>query len=165
MKTPALSGFRSGLALAACLAASFSTAAIGVVLSGTGVREWYPTLAKPSWTPPGWLFGPVWSLLYVMMGVATWRVWRRDGVREARLALGVDAIQLVLNGAWSGIFFGLRQPVLAFGEILALWMLIGVTTRLFWARDRLAGILMIPYLAGVSFATALNGAIAWMNRS
>ena len=165
MKTPALSGFRSGLALAACIAASFSVGAIGVLFSGSGVKDWYPTLAKPSWTPPGRLFGPVWSLLYFMMGVAAWRVWRRDGFRKARLALGVDVLQLVLNGAWSGIFFGLRQPAVAFVEILALWLFIVATTYLFWMRDRLAGILMILYLAWVSFATVLNGAIAWMNRS
>lgn len=164
-KPPALSGLRSGIAAATCLAAAYSTAAIGVLLSGTGVRDWYPSLAKPSWTPPGWLFGPVWTVLYGMIGIASWRVWRRGGIREARLALGVDALQLGFNGAWSGIFFGLRQPAPAFVEILALWLLIVATTLLFSARDRLAAVLMIPYLAWVSFAAVLNGAIAWMNRS
>lgn len=163
-KPPALSGLRSAIALAACLAAAYSTAAIGALLTGTGVRDWYPSLAKPSWTPPGWLFGPVWTVLYGMIGIASWRVWRRDGLREARLALGVDALQLAFNGAWSGIFFGLRQPGLAFLEILALWLLIVATTLLFRARDRVAAALMLPYLAWVSFAAVLNGAIAWMNR-
>lgn len=164
-ETPPLAGVRSGIALAACLTASFAAAGAGAWLTGTAVSDWYPPLAKPSWTPPGWLFGPVWSVLYLMMGVAAWRVWRRDGVREARLPLGVFALQLVFNAAWSGIFFGLRKPALAFAEILALWLLILVTTLLFSARDRLAAALMVPYLAWVSFAAALNGAIAWLNRS
>jgi tryptophan-rich sensory protein/uncharacterized protein YbjT (DUF2867 family) len=162
---PALTGVRSGIALAACLMATFSAAAIGGLLSGGGVGDWYPSLAKPSWTPPGWLFGPVWTLLYFMMGVAAWRVWRRDGILEARLSLGVFALHLVFNAAWSGIFFGLREPALAFAEIVALWLLIVATTLLFSARDRVAAVLMVPYLTWVSFATALNGAIAWMNRS
>jgi len=152
---PALSGIRSGTALAACLLATFSAAAIGGLLSGGGVRAWYPSLAKPSWTPPGRLLGPVWTLLYFMMGVAAWRVWRRDGIREARLSLGVFALQLVFNAAWSGIFFGLREPALAFVEIVVLWLLIAATTLLFSARDRVATVLMVPYLAWVSFAAAL----------
>jgi tryptophan-rich sensory protein/uncharacterized protein YbjT (DUF2867 family) len=162
---PALAGVRSAFALAACLTASFSAAGLGGLLSGNAVGDWYPSLAKPSWTPPSWLFGPVWTVLYFMMGVAVWRVWRRDGVREARLSLGVFAIHLVFNAAWSGIFFGLREPALAFAEILVLWLLVVVTTLLFSARDRLAASLMVPTLAWVSFATVLNGAIAWMNRS
>ncbi len=164
-EAPALSGIRSGIALAACLMATFSAAAIGGLLSRGAVKDWYPSLAKPSWTPPGWLFGPVRSLLYLMMGIAAWRVWRRDGIPEARLALGVFALQLVFNAAWSGIFFGLRAPALAFVEIVGLWLLIAVATLLFSARDRAGGLLMVPYLAWVSFAAALNGAIAWMNRS
>jgi len=162
---PALSGGRSAVALAVCLMATFAAAGIGGLLSGSSVGDWYPSLAKPSWTPPGWLFGPVWTLLYFMMGVAAWRVWRRDGIREARLSLGVFALHLVFNAAWSGIFFGLREPGLAFAEILGLWLLIVVTTLLFSARDRAAAVLMVPYLAWVSFAAVLNGAIAWLNRS
>ena len=99
-----------------------------------------------------------------MMGVAAWRVWRRDGLREARLTLGLFALQLVFNAAWSGIFFGLRNPGLALVEIMALWTLILVTTALFSARDRVAAAMMLPYLGWVSFAAVLNGAIAWMNR-
>jgi len=165
VEPPALSGLRSGIALAGCLMATFSAAAVGGLLSGGGVRDWYPSLAKPSWTPPGWLFGPVWSVLYFMMGVAAWRVWRRDGIREARLSLGVFALQLVFHAAWSGLFFGLREPAFAFVEIVVLWLLIAATTMLFSARDRVATVLMVPYLVWVSFAASLNGAIAWMNRS
>lgn len=165
MNPPALSGIRSGLALAVCLVATASAAAIGALLTSGSVRDWYPSLAKPSWTPPAWLFGPVWTLLYFMMGVAAWRVWRRDGIRRARLPLGAFALQLAFNAAWSGIFFGLRAPALAFVEIVVLWLLIAATTLLFSARDRLATVLMVPYLVWVSFAAALNGAIAWMNHS
>jgi tryptophan-rich sensory protein len=161
---PALKGARSALALAGCVSACFGAAAAGSFLSFDGVSAWYPAIAKPSWTPPAWLFGPVWSALYLMMGVAAWRVWRRDGLREARLSLGVFAIQLVFNAAWSGIFFGLRDPGLAFVEIMALWILVLVTTVLFSARDRVAAAMMLPYLCWVSFASVLNGAIAWMNR-
>jgi tryptophan-rich sensory protein/uncharacterized protein YbjT (DUF2867 family) len=162
---PAPSGARSAVALAVCLMATFAAAGIGGLLSGNSVGDWYPSLAKPAWTPPGWLFGPVWTLLYFMMGIAAWRVWRRDGIREARLSLGVFAFHLVFNAAWSGIFFGLREPGLAFAEIIGLWLLIVVTTLLFSARDRTAAVLMAPYLAWVSFAAVLNGAIAWLNRS
>jgi len=162
---PALSGARSALALAASVLTAFAAAAVGGALSGDSIAAWYPSLAKPTWTPPGAVFGPVWSVLYLMMGVAAWRVWRRDGLLEARLSLSVFALQLALNAAWSGIFFGLRSPAFAFAEILALWLLIAVTTLLFRARDGLAALLMAPYLAWVSFAAALNGAIAWMNRS
>jgi tryptophan-rich sensory protein/uncharacterized protein YbjT (DUF2867 family) len=161
---PALRGGRSALALAACVLACFGAAALGSLLSFRGISAWYPMIAKPSWTPPAWLFGPVWSALYLMMAVAAWRVWRRDGLREARLSLGAFAIQLVFNATWSWIFFGLRNPALAFVEIVALWALVLVTTVLFSARDRAAAALMLPYLGWVAFAAVLNGAIAWMNR-
>lgn len=164
-RPPALSGVRAVGALAACLAATFSAAAAGTLLSFDGVGGWYRTIAKPSWTPPGWLFGPVWTALYAGMAVAAWRVWRRDGLRESRLASIVFAAQLVLNAAWSWIFFGLHRPALAFAEILVLWLLIVVATALFWVRDRAAGALMLPYVAWVAFAAVLNGVIAWMNRT
>lgn len=164
-ESPALSGGRSRLALAACFVAVFAAAALGGLFTGASVSTWYPALRKPSWTPPGWLFGPVWTALYFMMAVAAWRVWRRDGLREARLSLGVFALQLGLNAAWSGLFFGLRAPGAAFVEILALWLSIAATAVLFAARDRAAALLLVPYLAWVSFAAALNGAIAWMNRT
>src|SRR6185369_16465222 len=144
------------IAFVASLAACFAAAGAGVLLSSDSVSSWYSTLAKPSWTPPAWVFGPVWSVLYFMMAVAAWRVWRKDGWREARLSLGLFMIHLVFNAAWSGLFFGLRRPDLAFVEIIALWILILATTLLFSARDRLAGMLMLPYLAWVSFATILN---------
>lgn len=131
-----------------------------------GVSTWYPTLAKPSFNPPAWVFGPAWTLLYIMMGVAAFFVWRKgldaDGVR---VALTVFAIQLVLNGLWSILFFGLHAPGLALVEIILLWAAIGTTTWLFWRVAPVAGTLMLPYWAWVSFASVLNASLWWLNRS
>ena len=131
-----------------------------------GVSTWYPTLVKPSFNPPAWVFGPVWTLLYIMMGIAAFLVWRRglnaDGVR---IALTVFAIQLALNGLWSILFFGLQAPGWALAEIILLWMAIGTATLLFWRVVPAAGVLLLPYWAWVSFATVLNASLWWLNRS
>ena len=131
-----------------------------------GVSTWYPTLVKPSFNPPAWVFGPVWTLLYIMMGIAAFLVWRRglnaDGVR---IALTVFAIQLALNGLWSILFFGMHAPGWALAEIILLWMAIGTATLLFWRVDPTAGLLLLPYWAWVSFATVLNASLWWLNRS
>jgi len=118
--------------------------------------EWYSRLAKPSWTPPNWLFGPVWSALYVAMAVAAWLVWRQAGLRGAAAPLAVFVVQLVLNAAWSWLFFGLHRPDLAFAEIALLWLAILATLVLFWRRNALAGTLILPYLAWVTYAASLN---------
>lgn len=151
------------LPLPAFILAAFAAGAIGSAATLENVRAWYPTLAKPGWTPPSWLFGPVWTCLYVAMGVAAWRVWRSVSGNRARILVVLYAAQLVLNALWSILFFGLRQPGLAFLEILVLWGLIATLLPYWWRADRLAGILWAPYVAWVSFATALNGAIWWMN--
>jgi tryptophan-rich sensory protein len=151
---------RTILGLVAALAASFAPGWFGSQFM-PGV--WYAQLVKPSWTPPNWLFGPVWTALYAMMAVAAWLVWKRDGFRRAGLALGVFIVQLVLNGVWSWLFFGLQQIALAFFEIVALWAAILAATVLFWRRARPAGILMLPYLAWVTYAAALNFALWRMN--
>ena len=143
--------------------ASFVAAAIGGTATGGAVQDWYPTLAKPSWTPPAWLFGPVWTLLYIAMAVAGWLVWRRVGWDGARLALLMFFIQLTLNAVWSVVFFGLRNPGAAFAEIVVLWVAIVVTALLFWKVTPAAGWLFLPYLVWVSFATALNFAIWRLN--
>ncbi len=143
--------------------ASFVAAAIGGTATGGAVQDWYPTLAKPSWTPPAWLFGPVWTLLYIAMAVAAWLVWRRVGWDGARLALLMFFIQLTLNAVWSVVFFGLRNPGAAFAEIVVLWVAIVVTALLFWKVTPAAGWLFLPYLVWVSFATALNFAIWRLN--
>ena len=131
-----------------------------------GVSTWYPTLVKPSFNPPAWVFGPVWTVLYLMMGVAAYLVWRlgidADGVR---VALAVFVVQLTLNGLWPILFFGMHSPGWALVEIVVLWFAIGVTIRLFWIVAPAAGALLLPYWAWVSFATVLNASLWWLNRS
>jgi benzodiazapine receptor len=121
--------------------------------------EWYKELPKPSWTPPDWVFAPVWSLLYVLMGLAAWLIWRQGGISVAELPLTVFVVQLILNGLWTWIFFGCHQVGLAFAEILLLWAFILTTLILFWHRQPLAGILLTPYLTWVTFAAVLNFSI------
>lgn len=124
---------------------------------------WYQTLAKPAWTPPDWIFAPVWTILYTIMGLAAWLIWRQGGIAVAGLPLSVFVIQLVLNGLWSWIFFGQRNIGLAFAEIVLLWILILVALIIFWKRQALAGILLLPYLLWVGFAAILNYAIWRLN--
>lgn len=125
--------------------------------------EWYAALNKPSWNPPGWVFGPVWSALYTMMAVAAWLVWRRGGFAAQRRALVPFFAQLALNAAWTPLFFGLHRPDLAFAEILLLWLAIAWTIVAFWRVHRVAAGLLCPYLAWVSFAAALNGTLWRLN--
>jgi tryptophan-rich sensory protein len=154
---------REWLGLAVFLALSFSAAALGGLAMRGGPGAWYEALAKPTWTPPGWLFGPVWTLLYTLMAVAAWLVWREAGLSGARWALGLFALQLVLNAAWTPLFFGLHRPGWAFAEICALFIAITATTAAFFARSPAAGTLMLPYLGWVGFAAALNFAIWRLN--
>ncbi len=151
------------LALAGFLAASYAAASSGAVFRP---GDWYfQELRRPPWTPPAWLFAPVWSLLYTGMGVGAWLVWREAGWSgTAGVALGVFLIHLVLNAAWSWLFFGLRRPDLAFWEVLVLWISVLATLLLFWSVRPLAGALFVPYLAWVSFAAVLNLAIWRLNR-
>jgi len=124
---------------------------------------WYQGLIKPAWTPPNWLFGPVWSLLYLMMGIAAWLVWKQNGLSAAALPLGFFILQLVLNGLWSWLFFGKHLIGTAFLDIVLLWIAILVTMILFWNRQPLAGILFLPYLLWVSYPSTLNFALWRMN--
>jgi translocator protein len=151
------------LGLVGFLAASFAAAALGNLFTGPAIPDWYATLEKPGFTPPSWVFGPAWTTLYILMAVAAWRVWTRAGFRDASTALTLYFIQLALNAAWSMIFFGLRAPGWALIEILVLLAAIVATTVLFFRHSRLAGWLMVPYVGWVTFATALNGAIWWLN--
>jgi translocator protein len=123
---------------------------------------WYAALDKPSWNPPSWVFGPVWTVLYIMMGVAAWLVWDRYR-SAARTALAVFVVQVVFNGLWSYLFFGLQSPALAFAGIVILWSLIVTTLVLFWRARTVAGVLLLPYLAWVSFAAVLNFTIWQLN--
>lgn len=150
----------STLGLMALLAICYGVAAVGAQFMP---GAWYEQLAKPSWTPPGWIFGPVWTVLYGMMAVAAWLVWKRHGAAGARWPLLLFAVQLFLNGMWSWLFFGLEHPGAALVDIVALWMAILATTLGFWRLSRLAAALLVPYLAWVSFATALNLAIWRLN--
>ena len=138
-------------------------------LSGLVTREsiltWYVTLNKPSFNPPNWVFAPVWTLLYIMMGVAAGMVWTSNSDEQTtKKALGFFAIQLGLNALWSYLFFGLHNPLLALIEIILLWLMIFETYNMFKKINKTAGLLLLPYLAWVSFAAILNASIWWLNR-
>ena len=136
------------------------------IATRSAIAEWYPTLIKPSFNPPNWIFAPVWSMLYVMMGVAAGLVWDRmeQESEVVKKALLFFAIQLGLNALWSYLFFGLRNPMLAGLEIIVLWLMIYETYVQFAKINKIAGYLFIPYLAWVSFAAVLNASIWWLNR-
>lgn len=151
------------IGLVVFLAICFAMAGIGGAVTTPKTPGWYATLAKPSWNPPNWVFGPVWSALYLCMAVAAWLVWRQGGLPAVRLPLALFGVQLLLNVLWSCIFFGLQNPGLAFGEVLLLWGAIAATTVAFWQRSRVAGLLLVPYLAWVSFASVLNFVIWRLN--
>lgn len=140
----------------------FAFAAIGGFAS-VSASEFYTELVRPSWAPPGWLFGPVWSVLYVLMGISAWLVWRAKGFAGARIALLLFIVQLVANALWTWLFFVWRQGALAFGEIVLLWLLIAAVIYLFWQLSKAAAVLLMPYLAWVSFATALTYATWQLN--
>lgn len=147
------------IALALCLGA----AALGGLATAPRIDTWYATLAKPPWNPPSWVFGPVWTVLYVLMAIAVWLVWRREGWAGAPRALALFTTQLALNVAWSWVFFGARQPGWAFVELIVLWLAIGATAWAFWPHSRTAACLLLPYWAWVSFAGVLNFAIWRLN--
>jgi len=141
----------------------FGTAAVGAALTAVSVRDWYQTLSRPAWTPPDWVFGPVWTTLYFLMALAAWLVWRRTGWSTGRTALVLFALQLVLNAAWSPLFFSLHSPGIALVDIILLWAAIAATLWSFGRISALAASLFVPYLMWVSYATALNWAIWRMN--
>lgn len=154
------SRFRLLLALAGWVMLCFAAAAMGgMFMPG----EWYASLKKPSWNPPGWVFGPVWTALYAMMAVAAWLVWRRGGFAGQRRALTFFLVQLALNAAWTPLFFGLHWPGVAFGEIVLLWLAIAATIASFRPVSPIAAGLLVPYLAWVSFASVLNFALWRLN--
>ena len=141
----------------------FAAAGVGGAFTASSVGTRYAELRKPPWNPPNWIFGPVWTALYLSMAVAAWLVWRRAGWPGAATALGLFALQLALNVAWSGLFFGLRSPGAAFVGIIGLWVSILAALVAFWRVAPAAGLLMVPYLAWVTFASALNLAIWRLN--
>jgi len=140
------------------------TGLIGGLATATSVGTWYVALHKPSWTPPNWLFGPAWTLLYVLMAVATWRVWRAGSPVESRHTFRLYSAQLGLNALWSILFFALRQPGWALVDVLALWLVLMRLLVRYRYADRLALWLWAPYVAWVTYAALLNAAVWELNR-
>ena len=144
------------------LVVTFAAAAMGGFATQRA-PEFYAALSRPEWAPPSRLFGPVWTLLYALMGVAAWLIWRERGRPGARVALALYVVQLVFNALWSWIFFAWRRGLFAQVEILLLLVLIVLTTAAFWRVKPLAGALLVPYVGWVSFATFLTFAIVRRN--
>jgi translocator protein len=148
------------LSLIGWIALCFGAAAFG---SRYMPGPWYAALRKPVWNPPNSIFAPVWSALYLMMAVAAWRVWNHGGALAQLRPLGLFLVQLVLNALWTWVFFGLRAPGAAFAHIVVMWIAIALTLITFWRLDAIAGILLTPYLAWVSFAAVLNFTVWRLN--
>jgi tryptophan-rich sensory protein len=138
------------------LLAAFAAAAVGAIAS-VDAAAFYAELSKPPWAPPAEVFGPVWTVLYLLMGVSAWLVWREP--RPSRGALVLFGVQLVANALWSWLFFAWHRGALAAVEVLVLLVLIAATVRAFWQTSRLAALLLLPYLLWVSFASALTWAV------
>jgi benzodiazapine receptor len=161
--TSSLSVSRQWLGLVAWLTVTFVAAGLGNWATMSSVGDWYRQLARPAWTPPDWVFAPVWTALYLMMAVAAWLVWRQAGFAAAKWPLALYLIQLALNTLWSVLFFGLQNPAWAAVEIVVLWLAILATLDAFWRRSVAAGLLLVPYAAWVAFAAALCFEFARLN--
>jgi benzodiazapine receptor len=153
---------RISLVVTTCLLIGY----LSGMVTKESVQTWFPTLVKPVFNPPSWVFFPVWTILYVMIGISGGMVWNRLESDEINVkkAFKIFVIQLALNALWSYLFFGLHNPLLAFIEIILLWLMIFETYNQFKKIDKIAGYLLLPYLAWVSFALVLNGSIWWLNR-
>jgi len=166
---PADSRLRSGLVLVAFLAISFAVAALGTIATAGNVDGWYADAEKAPWNPPSWIFGPAWTLLYTLMSVAAWLVWRRRREFPVRRALTLYVVQLVLNSIWTPVFFGLYPTAgapalwIALVIILLLDVVVLLTMLAFWPVNRAAAWLLVPYWAWLLFATTLNWALAALN--
>ncbi|PPV06222.1 tryptophan-rich sensory protein [Xanthomonas bromi] len=144
------------------MALCYSIAGLGAAAS-IQAASFYAELQRPVWAPPGWLFGPVWMVLYGMMAVSVWLIWRRGGWADAHVALMLFVMQLALNGLWSWLFFAWHMGAWAFADIVALWLVLAATIAAFVKRQTLAAWLLVPYLAWVSFALALNSSVWQLN--
>jgi len=151
---------RDALGLFAFLLLTFGVLVLGGMAAAPAVASWYPALRKPPWTPPGWVFGPVWALLYPTMALAGWLAWRQGRSRRGPL---LYLVQLALNAAWPWLFFAERRPELALADAVALVALVLATALAFWPVHRTAALLLLPYLGWVAFAAALTGAIVRLN--
>lgn len=147
------------------MALFFLTCVVAAAASGIlwPPGEWYLALVKPSWNPPSWLFGPVWTTLYLMIAAAGWLVWRAGA--PGRRARALWGMQMALNALWTPVFFGAHEPLLGLVVITALWGTILAFLSASWRVSRTASLLFVPYLLWVGFAAALNGALWWMNRA
>lgn len=158
-----LTGRQDIFALVSFVLGCLVVSGLGGLATAAGVDGWYRTLVKPGFNPPDWVFAPVWTVLYLMMAVAAWRVWRTAATVDRRRALAAFGVQLGLNLLWSILFFGLQQIGLALFEILLLLSAIAVCVVLFWRVERLAGWLLVPYLLWVAFAATLNLSLWLLN--
>lgn len=147
------------VSLLVCLLAGL----LGSIFTAPAIPVWYQALEKPFFTPPAWLFAPVWTLLFIMMGVSLYLAWLKSRKDQVRTTLGIFSVQLVLNILWSAAFFGLRSPLAGLIDITLLWISILLTIWVFSKISRTAGLLLVPYIVWVSFAAALNFAIWWLN--
>ena len=152
-----------GIGLVIFIVVCLGAGGLGAIATTPEIEGWYKTIAKPNWNPPDYVFGPVWTTLFILMAIAAWLVWTPAGFKAAAMPLMLFAVQFVLNVAWSWIFFGMHQPGWAFAEIVILWLAIVATTVAFFRCSKIAGWLLVPYLAWVSFAAVLNLAIWRMN--
>lgn len=149
---------RQAWGLVGWLLACYLAAGVGA-LASVEASVFYASLTLPAWAPPAWLFGPVWTVLYGMMAVAAWLVWRTGGWRQHRTALTSFVVQLLFNALWSWLFFGWKEGALAFADIVMLWILVAFTLGAFWKIRAVAGALLVPYLLWITFASALNYAV------
>jgi len=156
-------GLRLWVGLLGFLIVCFAVGGLGGLITYPALDDWYNGLIKPSWTPPNAVFGPVWNLLFLLTAIAGWLVWRKLGLAGASLQMTVFAVQLALNLLWSAVFFGLRRPDLALVVAVLLWIAVAAMAVTFWRVRPIAGSLMLPYSAWVTFAIALNFAIWRMN--
>lgn len=157
------SGVHRWVALALFVVVAQLAGLVGLPFTDTDPGSWYDQLDTPWFTPPGWVFGPMWTTLYALIGVAAWRVWGHHRSRDRSRALGAWGLQLAVNAVWTPVFFGAEQPWGGLVVITTLVVLVVITIALMARVDRAAAALMLPYLAWISFATLLNGAIALAN--
>jgi len=160
-----LKASRDVLGLFAFIILCLTVSGIGGIITATSVDTWYQTLEKPPFNPPDWVFAPVWTALYILMGIAAWRVWRLRSFEVTGKALTVFAVQLGLNLAWSFLFFGFQRIDLALVEIVILLCTIITNMVMFWRIDRLAGLLFVPYAVWVTYATVLNASLWLLNET
>jgi tryptophan-rich sensory protein len=159
-----MSAIRSLAGLGIFAAVVFAVAGLGALITGPSIQGWYANLKRPRFTPPSWLFGAVWTVLYLTMAVAAWLVWRQGGLAAQRSAMVLFAVQLALNAAWTPVFFGAHKIGAAFAVIVFLWAAILATLVAFWRVTPPAGVLFVPYQLWVTFAGVLNFALWRLNR-